>query len=71
MITVDDLYKDTKYHVRAILAGAQNLFKKDYNGNYFDPEKDTEKDLEEAFDLRFWESQHGHVVTCTKMHCSG
>ena len=32
--------------------------------NYFDPEKDTEKDLEEAFDLRFWESQHGHVVTC-------
>ena len=65
VITVDDLYKGTKFYVRATQAGAENLFKKIVK-DYFDPEEDTEKDLEEACDLGFWESKNGHVVTYTK-----
>ena len=65
VITVDDLYKGTKFYVRATQAGAENLFKKIVK-DYFDHEENTEKELEEAWDLGFWESEHGHVVTCTK-----
>ena len=64
VITVDDLYKGTKFYVRATQAGAQNLFKKIIMENYFDSEEDTEKDLEEACDLGFWENKNGNVVTC-------
>ena len=66
VITVDDLYKGTKFHVRATQAGAQNLFKKIIMENYFDSEEDTEKDLEQACYEWYWESQHGHIVTCAK-----
>ena len=65
VITVDDLYKGTKFYVRATKAGAENLFKKLVK-DYFDPEENTEEELEEAWDLWLWESKHGHVVTCAK-----
>ena len=67
VITVDDLYKGTKFYVRATQAGAENLFKKIVETYLdFDPEENTEKELEEAYDLGFWESKNGHVVTCAK-----
>ena len=65
VITVDDLYKGTKFYVRATKAGAENLFKKIVK-DYFDPEENTEEELEKACDLWFWESKHGHVVTYAK-----
>lgn len=68
VITVDDLYKGTKFYVRATQTGAENLFKKIVK-DYFDPEENEEnmeKELEEACDLGFWESENGHVVTYTK-----
>lgn len=67
VITVDELYKGTKFYVRATLAGAQNLFNKIVKEIYFfDQGEDMEKDFEEAWDLGFWESENGNVVTCTK-----
>ena len=35
VITVDDLYKGTKFYVRATQAGAENLFKKIVKEIYF------------------------------------
>ena len=68
VITVDDLYKGTKFYVRATKAGAQNLFMKIVKEVYFSDqgEEDMKEELEEAWDLGFWESKNGNVVTCTK-----
>ena len=68
VITVDELYKGTKFYVRATKAGAKNLFKKIVKEVYFfdQGEEDTEEEFEEAWDLGFWESKNGNVVTCTK-----
>lgn len=68
VITVDDLYKGTKFYVRATQAGAENLFKKIVKEIYFfdQGERDMKEELEEAWDLGFWESENGNVVTCTK-----
>ena len=65
VITVDDLYKGTKFHVRATQTGAENLFKKIVK-DYFDPEENTEEELEKALDLGFWKSKRGDVVIYTK-----
>ena len=66
LITVYDLYKGMKFHVRATLVGAQNLFKKIVKEKYFDLSEDTEKDLKAECDFGFWESKRGDVVKYSK-----
>lgn len=65
LIMVDDHYDGMEYYLCDTKAAADKLFKKIVK-SYFDPEKDTKEDFEEACNKGFWESKHEDIIAYSK-----
>lgn len=68
LITINGHQEGKKYYICATETAADKLFRKIIKEKYFDPEKDTKEDFEEACEQWFWESQYEDIVTCLKYH---